>query len=181
VLLEAVTVSVTVEVGDWPAEFTQYSVYVNVPVVVGVTEFSPVGKSTPVQPEAIALALPPAVQELAVGSLQPMLVVVKAGMDVAAKVSVGAGGTTVCAVAFKVTLTGADGPPWLEQVSVYVCEPTAAGVTDSLPLAAKLVFQAPDPVQAVAFAEDQARVAEPPTATEAEPRVNVGVAGGVPV
>ncbi len=90
----------------------------NVPNVVGEIVFCPEAASTPLQPEAIALALPLAVQELAVASLQEIGSVEKAGMVEAPNVTVGAGGTTVCAVAANVTLVAADGPPWFEQVSV---------------------------------------------------------------
>jgi hypothetical protein len=50
----------------------------------------------------------------------------------------------------------------------------------SLPLVASVPLHAPDAVQLVALTEDQASVVELPTATEDEPSVNVGVAGGVP-
>jgi hypothetical protein len=50
----------------------------------------------------------------------------------------------------------------------------------SLPLAASVPLHAPDAVQLVAFTEDQASVVELPTATDAEPSVNVGATGGVP-
>jgi hypothetical protein len=54
------------------------------------------------------------------------------------------------------------------------------GVMVSLPLVANVAVQAPDAVQLVAPAEDHASVVELPTATEDEPSVNVGTAGGVP-
>ena len=50
----------------------------------------------------------------------------------------------------------------------------------SLPLAAKVPLHAPEAVQLVAFADDHASVVELPTATEEEPSVKVGTAGGVP-
>jgi hypothetical protein len=118
VFCDAVTVSVTVVVGEVPAAFVQYNVYVNVPNVTGVTEFWPEGPRTPVQPEETAFVLPLAVQELALTELQLMVVVVSAGTEEAPSVSVGAAGFTVCGVAVKVTLAGADEPPRLLQVSV---------------------------------------------------------------
>ena len=54
------------------------------------------------------------------------------------------------------------------------------GVIVSLPLVANVPLHAPDAVQLVALTDDQASVVELPTATEAEPSVNVGTAGGVP-
>jgi len=153
---------------------------VNVPRVTGVTEFWPEAARTPVQPEEIAFALPLAVHEVALLEFQLMVVVVSAGIDEAPSVSVGATGTTDSGVAVKVTLSAVDGPPRLLHVSVYVSGPTAAGVIVSLPLAAKVPLHAPEAVQLVAFTDDQASVVELPTATEEEPSVNVGVAGGVP-
>jgi hypothetical protein len=50
----------------------------------------------------------------------------------------------------------------------------------SLPLAASAPLHAPPAVQLVALAEDHARVVELPTATDGEPSVSVGTAGGVP-
>ena len=116
--MDATTVSVAVVVGEFPAAFVQYSVYVKVPSVTGVTEFWPVAARTPVQPEAIAFALPLAVQEVALTEFQLMLMVVSAGMEEAASVRVGAAGLTVWGVAVKVTLAAADGPPRLLQMSV---------------------------------------------------------------
>lgn len=142
--------------------------------------FWPEAPSTPVQPDAIAFALPPAVQEVALEELQLTVVVVSAGMDADPSVSVGAAGTTRFGVAVKVTLAAADGPPRLLHVSVYVCGPTAVGVIVSLPLAASVPLHAPDAVQPVAPVEDHASVVELPTVTEGEPSVRVGVAGGVP-
>lgn len=109
-----------------------------------------------------------------------MVVVVSAGIEEAPSVRVGAAGTTVCAVAVKVTLAAADGPPRLLHVRLYVSGPTAEGVIVSLPLAANVPLQAPDAVQLVAFVEDQAIVVELPTATEGAPSVSVGAAGAVP-
>ena len=112
------TVSVAVVVGEVPAAFVQYNVYVYVPGTSGVTEPWPEAARTPVQPEAIAFELPLAVQEVALAELQLVVVVVWAWMEEAPSVRVGAAGFTVCGVAVKVTLAGADGPPRLLQVSV---------------------------------------------------------------
>jgi hypothetical protein len=101
-------------------------------------------------------------------------------MEEAPSVNVGAAGTTVSAVAVRVTLAAVDGPPRLLHVSVYVCGPTAVGVIVSLPLVANAPLHAPAAVQLVALVEDHARVVELATATAGKPSVNVGTAGGVP-
>jgi hypothetical protein len=118
VSFDATTVSVTVVVGEFPAAFVQYNVYVKVPSVTGVTEFWPEAPRIPVQPEEIAFVLPLAVQEVALTELQLMVVVVSAGMEEAPSVKVGAAGVVVSGVAVKVTFADADGPPRLLQVSV---------------------------------------------------------------
>jgi hypothetical protein len=82
--------------------------------------FWPEAASTPVQPDAIAFALPLAVHEVALLEVQLTVVVVSASIDEAPRVKVGATGTTVFGVTVKVTLAAVDVPPRLLQVSVYV-------------------------------------------------------------
>jgi hypothetical protein len=128
----------------------------------------------------LAFAFPDAVQLVAPAELHVSDVVVSAGMLVAPRVRVGAGGTTTAEVARSDTLAAADGPPRFVQTSVNVSLPTTAGVIVWLPDAASVPLQLPDAVQLVAVAELQVMVVDLPTATVVDASVSVGVTGGLP-
>jgi hypothetical protein len=176
----AVTVSVTLDVGELPAAFEQVRLKTYVPRSIGVMVKVALGAWTPLQPLWLAFAFPDAVQLLAPTELHVSVVVVCAWMLVAPRVRVGAGGVTTADVATRDTDTGAEGPPRFEQTSVNVSAPTTAGVIVWLPVAASVPLQLPEAVQLVAVAELQLRVVDLPTATEVDASVSVGATGGVP-
>ena len=82
------------------------------------------------------------------------------------------------AVTAKFTEVGCDDPTVFAHDSVYVLVPAAAGVRFCVPLVAIVPLQLPDPVQLVAFTEDQVMVVELPTVTDVAANVRVGAAGG---
>ena len=82
----AETVKVTVACGELPEEFAQVRTYVSVPVVVGVKVWLPLAASVPLQE-------PDAVQLVAVGDDQVIVVVLPTAIAVADRLSVGVVGT----------------------------------------------------------------------------------------
>ena len=163
------TVSVAVVVGEFPAAFVQYSVYVNVPSVTGVTEFWPAGRqdSRPAGSDRIRAAACRAGGRVG-------------GVPADAHRGVGrnrrgsqrqrrCGGFHRLRRRGQGTLAAADGPPRLTAGERVGLRPTAVGVIVSLPLAANVPLHAPDAVQLVALTEDHAHASSSsPTATEAE-------------
>jgi hypothetical protein len=180
VSVAAVTVRVTVVVGEAPAELLQVSVYVKVPSVSGVSVLVPLAARTPVQPEETAFELPLAVQEVALADDHVIVSELSAGTEVFSSVSVGAAGAATAAVAVSVTEVAGEEPPLLLQAKVNVSVPTAVGVMVSVPLVARVPLQLPEAVQLNALVEDQLSVVDLPTATELAARASVGTPGGVP-
>ena len=124
--------------------------------------------------------MPDAAQAVALTDDHVIVVVVLAGTDGAASVSVGAAGATKAGVTDSDTEVAADGPPRLLQVNVNVSVPTTLGVIFSLPLAANVPLQLPDAVQLVAPTDDQLIVVEPLTAIEVGVKDSAGAAGADP-
>ncbi len=108
--LLAVTVKVAEEGEELTVPLLQVSVYVKLPVVVGVTVWLPLAASEPVQ-------LPEAVQLVALVEVQLRVAVLPETMELAdaVKVAVGAG-----AVTSSVTVVAAEFPFAFAHTSVYV-------------------------------------------------------------
>ena len=90
------------------------------------------------------------------------------------------GGGAAAAVTDNVAEVAGEVPATFEQTSVYVSDPTADGLTVSVPLLAIAPDQLPEAVQpSEVFTDDQVSVVELPVTMDADARVSVGAGGTI--
>lgn len=141
------------------------------PVVVGVKVWVPLAASVPLQE-------PDAVQLVASGDDQVIVVVLPSAIAVADKLSVGVVGTG--SVIVKVWEVAGELPTTFVHTSEYVLVPCVDAVIVCEPFAPSEPLQLPDAVQLVAYCEDQLMVVEPPAGIEDSPKLKVGAGGTTP-